>query len=56
MVYLYMFLNVFENFMFLSDGLGTKVNEEGITYYNNLINSLLEKGPKQCVLGFLPLR
>ncbi|GMN59753.1 hypothetical protein TIFTF001_028836 [Ficus carica] len=26
------------------DGLGTKVNEEGITYYNNLINSLLEKG------------
>ncbi|EXC24933.1 Beta-glucosidase 42 [Morus notabilis] len=26
------------------DGLGTKVNEEGITYYNNIINSLLEKG------------
>ncbi|KAL5582972.1 hypothetical protein UlMin_015414 [Ulmus minor] len=26
------------------DGLGTKVNEEGITYYNNLINALLEKG------------
>ncbi|KAI3940727.1 hypothetical protein MKW98_030046 [Papaver atlanticum] len=26
------------------DGLGTKVNEEGITYYNNLINALLDKG------------
>ncbi|KAL8166225.1 hypothetical protein V2J09_007724 [Rumex salicifolius] len=27
-----------------SDGLGTKVNDEGIKYYNNLINGLLEKG------------
>lgn len=27
-----------------ADGLGTKVNEEGIAYYNNLINALLEKG------------
>ncbi|KAI3940730.1 hypothetical protein MKW98_030049 [Papaver atlanticum] len=26
------------------DGLGTEVNEEGITYYNNLINALLDKG------------
>ncbi|XVF41408.1 hypothetical protein PTKIN_Ptkin01aG0277600 [Pterospermum kingtungense] len=26
------------------DGLGTKVNNEGITFYNNLINTLLEKG------------
>ncbi|TQD99369.1 hypothetical protein C1H46_015027 [Malus baccata] len=26
------------------DGLGTKINEEGITYYNNFINALLEKG------------
>ena len=27
-----------------SDGLGKEVNEEGIAYYNNLINALLEKG------------
>ncbi|MFS8017879.1 putative beta-glucosidase [Helianthus anomalus] len=26
------------------DGLGTEVNNEGIMYYNNLINYLLEKG------------
>ncbi|XP_013631000.1 PREDICTED: beta-glucosidase 42 isoform X1 [Brassica oleracea var. oleracea] len=26
------------------DGLGTEVNEEGVAFYNNLINSLLEKG------------
>ncbi|GAB4835340.1 Beta-glucosidase 42 [Ancistrocladus abbreviatus] len=26
------------------DGLGTKVNDEGMGYYNNLINALLEKG------------
>ncbi|GLT87930.1 hypothetical protein SLE2022_059810 [Rubroshorea leprosula] len=26
------------------DGLGTKVNDEGIAFYNNLINALLEKG------------
>uniref|UniRef100_A0A7N2R4M7 Beta-glucosidase n=1 Tax=Quercus lobata TaxID=97700 RepID=A0A7N2R4M7_QUELO len=25
------------------DGLGTKINDEGINYYNNLINALLEK-------------
>ncbi|KAJ6324987.1 hypothetical protein OIU76_012135 [Salix suchowensis] len=26
------------------DGLGTKVNDEGIAFYNNVINALLEKG------------
>ncbi|GMI78863.1 beta glucosidase 42 [Hibiscus trionum] len=26
------------------DGLGTKVNDEGIAFYNNLINALIEKG------------
>uniref|UniRef100_A0A1D1ZF74 Beta-glucosidase 4 n=1 Tax=Anthurium amnicola TaxID=1678845 RepID=A0A1D1ZF74_9ARAE len=26
------------------DGLGTEVNEKGITYYNDVINALLEKG------------
>nr|AFU61921.1 beta-glucosidase 2 [Fragaria x ananassa] len=26
------------------DGLGTTVNEDGIAYYNNIINALLEKG------------
>ncbi|KAM0947212.1 putative beta-glucosidase [Dioscorea sansibarensis] len=26
------------------DGLGTKINEDGIAYYNNLINFMLEKG------------
>ncbi|PSR98148.1 Beta-glucosidase [Actinidia chinensis var. chinensis] len=26
------------------DGLGTQINEEGITYYNNVINALLERG------------
>ncbi|KAF2595188.1 hypothetical protein F2Q70_00043591 [Brassica cretica] len=26
------------------DSLGTEVNEEGIAFYNNIINSLLEKG------------
>ncbi|AES69719.1 putative beta-glucosidase [Medicago truncatula] len=26
------------------DGLGTNVNDEGITFYNNIINALLEKG------------
>ncbi|XP_031381639.1 beta-glucosidase 42 [Punica granatum] len=26
------------------DGLGANLNDEGITYYNNLINTLLEKG------------
>ncbi|XP_020963966.1 beta-glucosidase 42 [Arachis ipaensis] len=31
------------------DGLGTKVNDEGITFYNNVINALLEKGIKPFV-------
>lgn len=31
------------------DGMGTKVNDEGITYYNNLINGLLDKGIKPYV-------
>jgi len=26
------------------DGLGTKINDEGITFYNNIINALLERG------------
>ncbi|KAL2330740.1 hypothetical protein Fmac_018321 [Flemingia macrophylla] len=26
------------------DGLGTKVNDEGITFYNNIINALLDRG------------
>ncbi|KAE8725194.1 Beta-glucosidase 42 [Hibiscus syriacus] len=28
----------------ITDGLGTKVNEEGIAFYNNVIDTLLEKG------------
>ncbi|KAA3472160.1 beta-glucosidase 42-like [Gossypium australe] len=28
----------------VADGLGTKVNEEGIAFYNNVIDALLEKG------------
>ncbi|KAG6645283.1 hypothetical protein CIPAW_08G111600 [Carya illinoinensis] len=31
------------------DGLGTKVNDEGIAYYNNVINALLEKGIQPCI-------
>nr|POE95688.1 isoform 2 of beta-glucosidase 42 [Quercus suber] len=31
------------------DGLGTKINDEGINYYNNLINALLEKGIQPCI-------
>ena len=44
-------LGCLNQFVFLADGLGTKVNEEGIAYYNNLINSLLEKGTKSFALG-----
>lgn len=32
------------------DGLGTKVNDEGIAFYNNLINALLEKGMEPFIL------
>ncbi|KAJ0713225.1 putative beta-glucosidase [Helianthus annuus] len=34
---------------FFADGLGTQVNYEGIMYYNNLINYLLEKAVCPCV-------
>lgn len=44
-------LRFFYQFVYLADGLGTKVNEEGIAYYNNLINSLLEKGTKSFAVG-----
>lgn len=40
------------------DGLGTKVNDEGITFYNNIINALLERGIvciKLLYLAFLGL-
>ena len=39
--------------LMLADGLGTKVNEEGITFYNNLIDALVEKGMMLFVLDFL---
>jgi beta-glucosidase/6-phospho-beta-glucosidase/beta-galactosidase len=32
------------NFVIYSDGYGINVNEEGIQYYNQLIDKLLEKG------------
>jgi len=40
------------------DGLGTKVNDEGIAFYNNVINALLERGIvciKLLYLNFLSL-
>ncbi|CAL5435787.1 unnamed protein product [Camellia sinensis] len=33
------------------NGLGTKLNEEGIAYYNNVINALLER----CIQPFVTL-
>lgn len=38
--------------LILADGLGTKVNEEGIAFYNNVIDALLEKGMMLFVLHF----
>lgn len=37
----------------LADGLGKKVNDEGIAFYNNVINTLLEKGMNYEVDFFL---
>lgn len=39
----YCFLSIYA----FVDGLGTKVNKEGITYYNNVIDALLEKGNQE---------
>ena len=36
----------------LANGLGTKMNEEGIAYYKNVINALLERGMKSFVVHF----
>ena len=33
-------------FLMLVDGLGTKINGDGIAYYNNLINAFLDKSMK----------
>jgi len=38
------------------DGLGTEVNEEGIAFYNDLINTLLEKGIYSNWNELFPLR
>jgi beta-glucosidase len=46
-------INVFfHGLLIIADGLGTKVNDEGITYYNNVINALLEKGIKLYLISF----
>ncbi|WRX23554.1 Glycoside hydrolase family 1 - like 10 [Theobroma cacao] len=36
--------SIWDSFSRTEDGLGTRVNDEGITFYNNLIDALLEKG------------
>ncbi|KAI7725119.1 hypothetical protein M8C21_005151 [Ambrosia artemisiifolia] len=41
--------SIWDAFAHTKDGLGTQVNKEGIMYYNNLINYLLEKGIEPCV-------
>ncbi|RYR44067.1 hypothetical protein Ahy_A08g040441 isoform C [Arachis hypogaea] len=41
--------SIWDAFSHTEDGLGTKVNDEGITFYNNVINALLEKGIKPFV-------
>lgn len=38
--------------MEISDGLGTNVNKEGINYYNNLIDALIEKGKPPIILVY----
>jgi beta-glucosidase len=42
----------FDGLLMITDGLGTKVNEEGINYYNNVINALLEKGMILYLISF----
>lgn len=34
----------FDSFSVLADGLGNKISEDGVAYYNSLIDFLLEKG------------
>ena len=38
------YLNFLMICMFIADGHGREVNQEGVDYYNNLINELLSKG------------
>lgn len=38
------FVFFFDSFSILADGLGSKISEDGVAYYNSLINFLLEKG------------
>lgn len=47
-------LLLYYQFRVAADGLGTKVNDEGITFYNNIINALLEKGMKPILLDYCP--
>ena len=43
-------------FSILPDGLGTKVNEQGIAHYNNIIDTLLDKGMESFALNLLLLK
>lgn len=38
------YLNFLMTCTFIADGIGREVNQEGVDYYNNLINELLSKG------------